>query len=181
MNDVTEQSRPGNRIEEPPQQRQRAPGHPLTERERNHPHEAARTNQEGSDAGVERGSSPEVGGAGILQPSWRRRLMTSYRRFFMNTKWAGVAGALLLLMASAMGARADDRSDYNGRAAARDLSLFHSLDRNADGAVTRAEAQGDINFLPRFNDMETNLDGIVTTQELHRYLEQKYGVQVSRK
>lgn len=99
----------------------------------------------------------------------------------MNTKWAGVAGALLLLMASAMGAGADDRSDYNGRAAARDLSLFHSLDRNADGAVTRAEAQGDINFLPRFNDMETNLDGIVTTQELHRYLEQKYGVQVSRK
>lgn len=99
----------------------------------------------------------------------------------MNTKWAGVAGALLLLMASAMGAGADDRSDYNGRAAARDLSLFHALDRNADGAVTRAEAQGDINFLPRFNDMETNLDGIVTTQELHRYLEQKYGVQVSRK
>lgn len=95
----------------------------------------------------------------------------------MSMKWIGLAGALLLLLASAMGAGADDRSEYNHRATARDLSLFHSLDGNADGAVTRLEAQGDINFLPRFDDMETNMDGVVTTQELHRYLEQKYGVQ----
>lgn len=89
-------------------------------------------------------------------------------------------GALVLLLVCAMGAGADDRSEYNRRAAARDLSLFHSLDRNGDGAVTRLEAQGDINFLPRFNDMEVNMDGVVTKVELQRYLEQHYGVRPNR-
>ena len=98
----------------------------------------------------------------------------------MRAKWKGLAGALLLLLASATGAVADDRSDYNRRAAAGDLSLFHSLDRNADGAVTRLEAQGDINFLPRFDDMETNMDGVVTIAELQRYIEQQYGAQSAR-
>ena len=98
----------------------------------------------------------------------------------MKTQLAGLAGALLLLLASTMGVEADDRSDYNRRAAARDLRLFHELDRNGDGAVTRLEAQGDVNFLPRFDDMEVNMDGIVTAAELQRYLEQRYGVQSVR-
>jgi hypothetical protein len=76
-----------------------------------------------------------------------------------------------------MSAGADDRSEYNRRAAARDLSLFHELDLNEDGAVTRLEARGDVNFLPRFNDMEVDMDGVVTVAELHRYLEQHYGAQ----
>ena len=98
----------------------------------------------------------------------------------MSMKRVYQAGALALLLACAMGAGADDRSDYNRRAAADDLRLFHSLDRNADGAVTRLEAQGDINFLPRFDDMEVDMDGTVTTAELHRYLERQYGVQLKR-
>lgn len=81
----------------------------------------------------------------------------------------------MLLAACAAGAAADDQSEYNRRAAERDLSLFQSLDRNTDGAVTRTEAHGDINFLPRFNDMDIDMDGAVTTAELHRYLEQQYG------
>jgi hypothetical protein len=85
------------------------------------------------------------------------------------------ACALALLMACATNAGADDKSDYNRRAAARDLRLFQSLDRNADGAVTRLEARGDINFWPRFDDMEVNMDGVVTMAELQRYLEQQYG------
>lgn len=93
----------------------------------------------------------------------------------MSMKRTGLTGALLLLVAFAMGAEADDRGDYNRRAAARDLSLFRSLDRNGDGVVSRLEAQGDLNFLPRFDDMETNMDGIVTLAELRRYLEQRYG------
>lgn len=91
------------------------------------------------------------------------------------------AGVLALLLACAMGAGADDRSEYNHRAAARDLSLFQSLDRNADGAVSRLEARGDINFLPRFDDMEVNMDGVVTRAELHRYLEQQYGARLNRR
>ena len=97
----------------------------------------------------------------------------------MSMKRVCQAGALAVLLACAMSAGADDRSDYNRRAAAGDLSLFHSLDRNADGVVTRLEAQGDINFLPRFDDMEVDMDGAVTTAELHRYLEQQYGVQLN--
>ena len=94
----------------------------------------------------------------------------------MNTKSVRRAGALALLMACAMSAGADDKSEYDRRAAARDLSLFHSLDRNGDGVVTRLEAHGDVNFLPRFDDMEVNMDGVVTTAELQRYLERQYGV-----
>ena len=90
-------------------------------------------------------------------------------------KSACQVGALVLAAACAMGAGADDKSEYNRRAAARDLALFQSLDRNTDGAVTRLEAQGDVNFLPRFDDMEVDMDGAVTTAELRRYLEQRYG------
>lgn len=87
--------------------------------------------------------------------------------------------ALAVLLALAMSAGADDKSDYNFRAAGDDLSLFHALDRNADGAVTRLEAAGDINFLPRFDDMEVDMDGIVTHAELQRYIEQHYGISPS--
>lgn len=95
----------------------------------------------------------------------------------MNLKFLRQAGALMLLLACAASAGADDRSDYNRRAAARDVTLFHSLDLDADGAVTRLEAQGDINFLPRFSDMEANMDGVITLSELQRYLERTYGAQ----
>lgn len=98
----------------------------------------------------------------------------------MSNKSVWQAGALVLLVACALSAGADDKSDYERRAAARDLSLFHALDRNGDGAVTRLEARGDINFLPRFNDMEVDMDGVVTKAELQRYLEQHYGVHSNR-
>jgi hypothetical protein len=93
----------------------------------------------------------------------------------MNFKSVCKAGALVLLAACAAGAGADDESEYNRRAAAYDFALFQSLDRNTDGVVTRLEAQGDVNFLPRFGDMEVDMDGAVTTAELQRYLEQRYG------
>jgi hypothetical protein len=93
----------------------------------------------------------------------------------MSIKSVCQVGVLVLLATCAMGAGASDKSEYNRRAAARDLALFQSLDRNMDGVVTRLEAQGDVNFLPRFNDMEVDMDGIVTTAELQRYLEQRYG------
>ena len=97
----------------------------------------------------------------------------------MGIKTLKQLGALAMLLAMIMSAGADDRSDYNRRAAARDLELFHLLDRNTDNVVTRVEAQGDINFLPRFNDMEVDMDGTVTLLELHRYLEQRYGVRLT--
>jgi hypothetical protein len=95
----------------------------------------------------------------------------------IKTRWQ--FGALAVLMALAMGAGADDRSAYNRRAAEEDVALFHALDHNADGAVARTEAAGDINFLPRFDAMEVDMDGIVTRAELQRYIEQHYGISPS--
>jgi hypothetical protein len=94
----------------------------------------------------------------------------------MNIKTRWQVGALAVLMALAMSAGADEKSDYNRRAAASDLELFHALDRDDDGMVTRVEARGDINFLPRFDDMEVDMDGIVTRAELQRYIDQQYGI-----
>jgi Ca2+-binding EF-hand superfamily protein len=92
----------------------------------------------------------------------------------MSTKSVCQTATFALLAACAMGAGADDKSDYDRRSAARYMSLFQSLDRNADGAVTRLEAQGDLNFSPRFNDMDINRDGVVTTAELQRYVDREH-------
>ena len=86
--------------------------------------------------------------------------------------------AIGMLIASAWiaAAHADDRSEYNRRAAQRDMELFHALDRNGDGMLTREEAKGDLNLGPRFDDIDINRDGIVTVEELQRYIGQQYGV-----
>ena len=89
------------------------------------------------------------------------------------------SAAFVLTAACIAGATADDRAEYDQRAAARYTMLFQSLDRDADGVVTRAEVQGDLNFSPRFADMDINRDGVVTTAELQRFIAQEHGVSVS--
>lgn len=84
--------------------------------------------------------------------------------------------AAVVLLISCASADAQDRAEYNRRGVARYLELFQSLDRDGDGAVTRSEVQGDLNFTPSFNDMDINRDGIVTKAELDRFLEQEYGM-----
>ena len=83
--------------------------------------------------------------------------------------------ATLIFLASATAMAADDRTAYNERAAARISGLFQSLDRNADGVVTREESSGDLNFGPLFSDMDINSDDNVTLQELRRYIGQRHG------
>ena len=70
---------------------------------------------------------------------------------------------------------ADDRMDYNRRAAAADAAAFRQLDLNRDGNLSREEASSDLDLGPRFNDMDINRDGVVTPEELRRYIEQTYG------
>lgn len=82
--------------------------------------------------------------------------------------------AALVFLLSATATAADDRTVYNERAAARISVLFQSLDRDADGVVTREECRGDLNFGPRFADMDINSDDNVTSKELQRYIEQHY-------
>ena len=71
---------------------------------------------------------------------------------------------------------ADERTDYNRRAAAADAAAFRQLDLNGDGNLSRAEASSDLNLGPRFNDMDINRDGVVTPDELRRYIEHTYGI-----
>ena len=75
-------------------------------------------------------------------------------------------------------AAADGEAEYDRRNAERYVALFTALDRNADGNVTRAEAQGDLTFAPRFDDMDINRDGVVTVAELQRFVLQEHGVRV---
>ena len=84
--------------------------------------------------------------------------------------------ALILLLLSVTATAADDKSLFNARGAAHDSALFQSLDRNADGVVSREESLGDLDFGPRFDDADINRDDNVTRQEFERYIEQRYGV-----
>lgn len=85
-----------------------------------------------------------------------------------------LAVALVSALAAAT-TQAQDKEAFVQRVVARYVVLFASLDRDGDGAVTRLEAQGDVNFLPVFNDIDINRDGIVTKAELDRYLSLEYG------
>ncbi len=78
-------------------------------------------------------------------------------------------------------AGADDRQDYNRRAAERFSTLFQSLDRDADGAVTRVESHGDLVFGPRIDDMDIDRNGIVTRPELQRFVALQFEVELAAK
>ena len=85
---------------------------------------------------------------------------------------------LAALLAASTLASADERSDYYQRVAARDLASFHELDVDHRGFLTRAEIVGDNDFGPRFTDMDINRDGVVTLEELARYIRLNYGVDI---
>ncbi len=93
----------------------------------------------------------------------------------MHSLIKGFSAAALLLLLSAS-SNAQDKDDYQRRSVARFIDLFQSLDRDGDDAVTWSEAQGDLNFSPRFDDIDINRDGIATKAELNRYLELQHGM-----
>jgi Ca2+-binding EF-hand superfamily protein len=81
----------------------------------------------------------------------------------------------VLLAACLAPAAADDKAEYQRRAAAADQAAFRDLDLDRDGRLTLEEVRSDLNFGPRFNDADVNRDGVVTPDEMRRYLEQSYG------
>ena len=85
-----------------------------------------------------------------------------------------VAAALLTCCAGAVAD--DDRERYNRRAAQTDAALFSELDRKGNGFLTRADVQGDMRLGTRFDDIDTNRDDIITSEEMRIYLERTYGV-----
>lgn len=114
-----------------------------------------------------------------MRDEWRQ---TSLQKPKALIGWNAVkyAVSLGLFAACVNGAGADDKADYERRAASSYMTLFQSLDRNGDGSVTLTEAHGDLNFGPRFDDMDINRDGVVTMEELQRHIGQQYGIQVNR-
>ena len=84
--------------------------------------------------------------------------------------------ALVLLAIFSAQSAADDRAEYNRRAAAADEAAFRQLDLDRDGRLLREEVKSDLNFGPRFDDADINRDGVITPEEMRRYLEQTYGV-----
>ena len=86
------------------------------------------------------------------------------------------ATALLLSVLCASVPADDDKERYNLRAAQTDMSLFRELDRSGTGLLTREDTRGDIHLGPRFDDIDTNRDGIATPQEMQIYIRQTYGV-----
>ena len=51
-----------------------------------------------------------------------------------------------------------------------------ALDVHGKNAITREETRGDVDFTPRFDDMDINRDGVVTLDELRGYIDRRYGV-----
>jgi hypothetical protein len=83
-----------------------------------------------------------------------------------------------LAVAPAQAADPDPQVQYQRRVAERSVALFKSLDLDGDGTVSRAEAQGDLNFTPRFDDMDIDRDGRVTAAELQRFIQIEYGLRI---
>ena len=65
---------------------------------------------------------------------------------------------------------AADVDDYLRRAAQRDVALFDAFDRDRDGRLTIEETRGNIDLEVRFNDIDINRDGVITQEELERYI-----------
>jgi EF hand domain-containing protein len=89
-------------------------------------------------------------------------------------------GWLVMVLLFSMSALADDRETYNRRAAETDLAAFRLLDLNRDGVLTFDEVRADLNFGPRFNDIDIDRNGGVTLEELRSYIERTYGVVVTQ-
>ncbi len=98
----------------------------------------------------------------------------------MRMKSVLQSSALVLLAACAMAATADDKSEYDRRSAARHFSLFHSLGLATDAEETRSAVQGDLNFGPRFGDMDIDQGSSVTTPEFQRIIEREHDVYSNR-
>ena len=93
----------------------------------------------------------------------------------------GVAAALIAV-AVALGmpggnAFAQNQVAYEQRSIARFEQQFASLDRDHKGKVSRAEADGNIDFIAAFDDTDINRDGVVTKAELDRFLALRYGAE----
>ena len=91
-----------------------------------------------------------------------------------------IAAAALLLTPGGESAAVDgDQARYNQRAAQTDMSLFREMSRAGNDFLAREDVRGDMRLGTRFDDIDTNRDGIVTAEEMRAYIEKTYGVRAA--
>lgn len=81
---------------------------------------------------------------------------------------------VILLAFLSTAASADDRDDYNRRSTERFVAMFRNADVNQDNSVSRDEAEGTIELMNRFNDIDVTRDGIITWDELTLFVEKHF-------
>lgn len=81
-------------------------------------------------------------------------------------------------VSAAFAAGGDLKAEYDKRNAERYVATFRTLDRNADGAVSREESRGTVDFTAQFDDIDINRDGQISALEMARYIEQQHGLRV---
>lgn len=84
-----------------------------------------------------------------------------------------VAAACSLYVTASFATEADD---YRRRATQRDVAMFDALDRDKRDRLTIEEVRGNIDLQARFNDFDINRDGVITREELIRYIGLQYGI-----
>ena len=80
------------------------------------------------------------------------------------------AACALLCMLAGIAAAQGPPADYAARLADRYRAAFALDDRDKDGKLTRADAMGDVLMETWFNDIDANRDGVITAEELERFL-----------
>jgi Ca2+-binding EF-hand superfamily protein len=71
-------------------------------------------------------------------------------------------------------ALAGDREDYNQRSAERFVAMFRAADVNGKKAITREDAVTAIELTTRFDDIDINRDGVITQEELTRFIDANF-------
>ncbi len=78
------------------------------------------------------------------------------------------ASLIVVAMLAAGMAFAQAPAEYLKRVLDSYRAAFNAHQRN--GVVTRDAVRGDLFFEPRFDDIDINRDGVITREELERYL-----------
>jgi len=83
----------------------------------------------------------------------------------MNTRYALLAGALTLTLASSAFAQANKPNAKPSSTNPVKVETFKDIDKNGDGYIERTEANAATGLSSMFSDLDTNKDGKLSSAE----------------